>query len=87
MLRLMRKHARAWFMKVLLSVIILVFIFYFGSLRGRRQAETIALVDGKVIAYVEYQNEYQKLVDMYRQRFKGSLTDDMLKSFNLKLFH
>jgi len=80
----MRKHARAWFMKVLLGVIILVFVFYFGSLRGRRQAETIALVDGKVIAYVEYQNEYQKLVDMYRQRFKGSLTDDMLKSFNLK---
>ena len=84
MLRLMRKHARAWFMQVLLGIIIIVFVFYFGSLRRQREAEALAFVKDKAISYLEYKKEYQKLLDTYRQRFKGTLTDDMLKALNLK---
>ncbi|MBW2673708.1 MAG: SurA N-terminal domain-containing protein [Deltaproteobacteria bacterium] len=36
MLQLMRKHARNWLMKVVLGIIIIVFVFYFGSMRGLR---------------------------------------------------
>jgi len=84
MLDLMRKHARNWLMKMILGIIIVVFIFYFGSMGGRQRAERIAMVDGKPIVYADFQREYQNLVDMYRQRFGQGLTEEMLKSLNLK---
>jgi len=85
MLDLMRKHARNWIMKVLLAIIIIVFVFYFGSMTGRRQrADAIATVDGKIITYVEYEKEYRDLVDMYNRRLGGRMTEEMLKALNLK---
>jgi len=86
MLRLMRKHAKAWFMQVVLGIIILVFIFYFGSMRGRKQAEAVAIVNNNAIGYMEFREEHQKLLDFYRQRYKGALTDAILKSLNLKQY-
>jgi len=84
MLNLMRKHARNWIMKVILGIIIIVFIFYFGSVGDKQKAERIAMIDGKPVVYADFQREYQNLVDMYRQRFGQGLTDEMLKSLNLK---
>ncbi len=80
----MRKHARNWIMKVLLGIIIVVFIFYFGSMGTGRQTEVVATVDGKTIGYAELQKEYQTLVQFYRQRLGGTMTDEMLKGLNLK---
>ena len=84
MLDLMRKHARNWIMKVLLGIIIVVFIFYFGSLGRGRHTEVVATVDGKTIGYADLQKEYQTLVQFYRQRLGGMLNDEMLKGLNLK---
>lgn len=84
MLDLMRKHAKNWLMKTILGIIIIVFIFYFGSMGGRERANRIAMIDGKPIVYADFQREYQNLVEMYRQRFGQGLTDEMLKSLNLK---
>ncbi len=80
----MRKHAKNWLMKVVLGIIIIVFVFYFGSMRGRQATETIAEIDGARIAYAEFRNEYQNLLDFYRQRYGDSLTDDLLKKMNPK---
>ena len=84
MLDLMRKHAKNWLMKTILGIIIVVFVFYFGSMGGRQRAERIAMIDGKPIVYADFQREYQNLIDMYRQRFGQALNDEMLKSLNLK---
>jgi peptidyl-prolyl cis-trans isomerase D len=84
MLDLMRKHAKNWLMKTILGIIIVVFVFYFGSMGGRERAERIAMIDGKPIVQAEFQKEYQKLVEMYRTRFGQGLTEEMLKSLNLK---
>lgn len=84
MLELMRKHARNWLMKVLLGIIIIVFVFYFGSTRGRDKADAIAMIDGKSVSRVDFLKEYQNLVDFYRQRYGGALTDDVIKGLNLK---
>lgn len=84
MLNLMRKHARNWLMKLILGIIIVVFIFYFGSVGDKQRAERIAMIDGKPVVYADFQREYQNLVDVYRQRFGQGLTDEMLKSLNLK---
>jgi peptidyl-prolyl cis-trans isomerase D len=84
MLDLMRKHARNWLMKVLLGIIIVVFIFYFGSIGGKQQAETVAVVNGKAIAYVDVAKEYQNLLQYYRQRLGPALNDEALSRLNLK---
>ncbi|MEA3487515.1 MAG: SurA N-terminal domain-containing protein [Thermodesulfobacteriota bacterium] len=84
MLQLMRKHARNWLMKVVLGIIIVVFVFYFGSMRERQVTETVAEIDGSLIVYAEFQREYQSLLDFYRQRYGNNLTDDLLKKMNPK---
>ena len=84
MLNLMRKHAKNWLVKILLGMVIVVFIFYFGSTRWREKAEAIAVIDGRVVPYVEFHKKYQNLVDAYRQQYKGALSDEILKSLNLK---
>ncbi|MBU1745430.1 MAG: SurA N-terminal domain-containing protein [Proteobacteria bacterium] len=84
MLDIMRRHARNWLMKLILGIIIVVFVFYFGSMGGRQRAERIAIIDGKPIVYADFQREYQNLIDVNRQRFGQNLTEEMLKGLNLK---
>ena len=84
MLQLMRTHAKNWLMKVVLGIIIVVFVFYFGSMRENQVTETIAEIDGSRIAYADFRNEYQNLLDFYRQRYGDNLTDDLLKKMNPK---
>jgi peptidyl-prolyl cis-trans isomerase D len=71
-------------MKLLLGLIIVVFVFYFGSLRWSREAESVAEVDGKYITYTEYRRELQNALDMYRQTFGGNIPEEMMKSLNIK---
>jgi peptidyl-prolyl cis-trans isomerase D len=84
LLNLMRKHARNWLMKIILGIIVVVFVFYFGSMGGKQKTERIAMIDGKPIVYADFQREYQNLLDMYRQRYGQNLTEEMLKAMNLK---
>jgi peptidyl-prolyl cis-trans isomerase D len=84
LLNLMRKHARNWLMKLILGIIVVVFVFYFGSMGGKQRTERIAMIDGKPIVYADFQREYQNLLDMYRQRLGRALTEEMLKAMNLK---
>ena len=71
-------------MKVLLGLIIIVFIFYFGSLRWSREAESVAEVDGKYITHADYRRELQNTLDMYRQTFGGNIPDEMMKNLKIK---
>ena len=84
MLQFMRKHAQSWLIKVLLALIIVVFVLYFGSTRWREPAEALVTVNDKVITFSDYRKEYQNLLDMYRQRLGANLTEDVIKSLNLK---
>ncbi len=84
MLDLMRRHARNWLMKVLLGIIVIVFVFYFGSVGNRERAETVATLDGKGIAYIDFQKEYQNLLETYHRTYGGSLSEEMIRKLNLK---
>jgi len=84
MLELMRKHAKNWLMKFLLGMIIVVFIFYFGSQRGEERTETVATVDDKEIALAEVQKEYTDLAEHYRQQYGSPMSEEMLKGVDLK---
>lgn len=84
MLKFFRKHARGWFMLAIIVIIIIVFVLYFGSDRGNRMADAIAIVDGKVISTAEFHNEYEKMLDMVKLRYGTKLTPEALKMMNLK---
>lgn len=84
MLAIMRKHARNWLMKIILGIIILVFIFYFGSIGGDLEQDPIATVGGTVITREAYINEYQNLIGLYRQRYGANLTEEVLAALDPK---
>jgi peptidyl-prolyl cis-trans isomerase D len=84
MLNFMRKHARSWIVKILLGLVIIVFIFYFGSTRGRDKAQSLAIVNDRSITYGEFRQEYQNLIELYRRRVGEAFNDEMIKNMNLK---
>ena len=84
MLKFFRKHARGWFMIAVIGIIIIVFVLYFGSSRGNRSANAIAIVDKRLISEAEFHNEYEKLMDMARLRLGAKLTPETLKKMDLK---
>jgi peptidyl-prolyl cis-trans isomerase D len=84
MLKFFRKHARGWFMLAIIVIIIIVFVLYFGSDRGSRSANAIAIIDGRVISEAEFHNEYGKMLDMVKLRYGSKLTPEALKMMNLK---
>ena len=84
MLKFFRKNARGGFMLVFMFMIIVVFIFYFGTDRGARMSNALAVVDGTTITEAEFYNEYGKTTDMVKARYGGALTAEMLKKMDLK---
>lgn len=84
LLGLMRKHASSWIIKVIMMVIVLVFIFYFGySFRASRGLK-VAEVNGDVISRYEYSKAYRDLYEAFRRQYKDLWTDKMVKLFHLK---
>lgn len=84
MLKFFRKHARGWFMLLFMAIIILVFVFYFGTDRSSQRASAVAIIDGRTISESQYYNEYSKMTDIVKDRYGGALTADMLKQMDLK---
>ena len=68
MLGLMRKHAKSWFIKVLLGSIILVFIFFYGFSQRQRAAGEIASVDGVKLSNQDFRIEYERLLQSVRSQ-------------------
>lgn len=85
MLDFLRKRKRSWIIIFLLGVIILAFIvFYGGGKYGDQGSPDVAQVNGEAITEREFETQYQRAVDRYRDLLKGSLTPEMLKSLNIK---
>ena len=62
MLRLMRKQAGSWLIKILLGAIVIVFVFWgVGSFREQRGGR-VALVNGDQITQDEYRETYNNLI-------------------------
>ncbi|HDQ04753.1 MAG TPA: hypothetical protein ENN23_09385 [Deltaproteobacteria bacterium] len=84
MLKFFRKYARGWFMLAVIAVIIIVFVLYFGTDRGSQTASVIAIVDGRTIVEADVREEYERLLNVARQRYGAELTPEMLKQMDLK---
>jgi peptidyl-prolyl cis-trans isomerase D len=84
MLRLMRKHAGNWAIKILLGAIVIVFVFWgVGSFRAQRGGR-VAMVNGDQITLDEYRDAYNNLVDQLRKRLGDKLDDKMIKTLQVK---
>lgn len=84
MLKFMREKAGSWFIKVILGLIVLVFVFWgVGSFQSQRFT-TVATVNGAPISMEEYRQAYNSLLERYRQQFGDNLDDNMLNMLNLE---
>jgi len=83
MLSLMRKKAGSWLIKVILSIIVIVFVFWgVGSYRNR-QATQVADINWTIITFDAYRQTYQRLLEQYRRIYGSQLNKDMLKMLRL----
>ena len=85
MLDFLRKKKRSWIITILLGLIIVVFIaFYGGSQQPTGVASHVAEINGESISQREFIVHYQRAVERYREMFKGSFTPELLKNLNIK---
>ncbi|MEJ2642442.1 MAG: SurA N-terminal domain-containing protein [Desulfosarcinaceae bacterium] len=84
MLNVMRKNAQNWLIKIILGAIVIVFVFWgVGSFTSKR-ANRVAQVNGEPISIEAYRTAYNNMVEQYRRRFGGQLTDEMLEMLHVK---
>jgi peptidyl-prolyl cis-trans isomerase D len=84
MLYLMRKHATSWFIKLVLSAIVIVFVFWgVGSFREEK-VNRVAEVNGNVISIDQYYDAYNNLIEGYKRQFGESFNESMLNALNIK---
>src|SRR5262245_26048619 len=85
MLEFMRRRARSMWIKVIFSIIVLVFIFWgIGGSIGGGRPDIVANVDGRLISTREFQRAYENRKNAYREVYKDRLTADMLEKLNLR---
>ena len=84
LLSLMRKHAKSWLIKVVIGIIALVFIFYFGYSFSDKQGLTVAKVNGEVITGLEYQKEYSDLLSNLQKEYQSVWSENLIEVFKLK---
>ena len=83
MLRFMRKHATGYMIKALFGMIIFFFIFWgVGSFTGREK--TLAEVGPYKVSALEYQQNYQKLLNFYKMIYREQLDEKMMAQLKLK---
>ncbi len=85
MLSFLRKRKRSWIITLLLSIIVVTFVLYFGgSFWNRSSSDTVVEVNGEIIRQRDLEINFQRTLDVYRDRFKGSLTPELIKNLNIK---
>lgn len=84
LLSLMRRHAKSWLIKVLIAIIAVVFVFYFGYSFTERRASRMASVNGDVITVAEYEKAYRNLLEGLQREYRGMWDDNLIKVFDLK---
>lgn len=84
LLSLMRKHAKSWLIKLLIGIIAMVFIFYFGYSFTAKEGVKVATVNGEIISGLEYQKSYKDLLQNLQRDYKSVWNDNLIKVFDLE---
>jgi len=84
LLSLMRRHAKSWLIKVLIAIIAIVFVFYFGYSFRERESSKVASVNGDLITIVQYDKAYRNLLEGLQREYRGMWNDNLIKVFDLR---
>ena len=85
MLSFLRKRKRSWIITLLLSIIVFTFVLYFGgSYWSRSGSDAVVEVNGESIKQRDLEVNFQRTLEVYRDRLKGSLTPELIKSLNIR---
>ena len=80
----MRKNAKSWFIKFLITIISLAFVFSFGYSLMSRDRVKLGKVNGETIAAKEYDMAYRNLILDYQNQLKGVWNDKLIKAMDLQ---
>jgi peptidyl-prolyl cis-trans isomerase D len=80
----MRENASSVFIKIILGIIVIVFVFLGVGSYNSQKFNRIALVNDDAIGVEEYQQVYQNMVERLRQQFGNNLSEDMLQYLQVK---
>ena len=84
MLNTIRKNTGSWFIKLILGLIVIVFIFWgVGSFRSRR-LDVVAMVNGEDILMESYRLAHANVLDSYKQMFGGQIPEGLLSRIDIK---
>lgn len=85
MLDVLRKRRRSWVITFFLGVIVFVFVLWgVGSIWKQPRLDSVAEVNGENISLREFEAHYLRLIEFYRDLFRGKLTEQTIQSLNLK---
>jgi peptidyl-prolyl cis-trans isomerase D len=84
LLSLMRKNAKSWLIKLIMVIIAVVFVFYFGySFTGQETAK-VATVNGENITAQEYQKAYDEYRTSFQEQYKDMWNESLIKALDLE---
>jgi peptidyl-prolyl cis-trans isomerase D len=84
MLNFLRKNAQSVIIQVIVVVIAIVFVFWGVGANLKDNPNALAVVNGKEIAYRDFQQSYERAVENYKQQFGGQMPQGFLESIGLK---
>lgn len=83
MLKFMRRHATGWMIKIMFSLIIIVFVFW-GVGSFKEQEREVAQVGSIKVMQSEYTEAYKRLYNRYRTLYADKFDENVLNGLKLK---
>jgi peptidyl-prolyl cis-trans isomerase D len=84
MLQFIRNRASGWIVKFILSLIIVVFIFFGWGTYKSGKLNQLASVNGEVITQGEYRTAYNYIVSSMKEQFGGSFSPELIEMFQVE---
>lgn len=84
MLNILRKQAQSFVFQAMVALIAVVFIFWGVGSNLDNNRNAAATVNGVEIPFQDFQQSYERAVDVYRQQFGGQVPEGFLDGIGLK---
>lgn len=84
MLSILRRQAQSILIQGLVLIIAIVFIFWGVGTNMTNKRNSIAVVNGEEIPLQDFQRNYDRTVEQYRQQFGGAVPPGLLEQLGIK---
>ncbi len=84
MMDFLRRKAQSPYIQATVVIIVIVFVFWGTQTGDRSPGKAVATVNGESVTYQDFQQAYNNTVTRVRDQMGGKISDDLLKSLNIK---